>query len=290
MNLMNTAFTLGRALDPGYGTNRAVIAAMGVSGAAAVASAGAGTPSASLAYEALAGALAPFIPWALMRELDPDAEYAALAALPLGAFVFFFVGTPSLMAGMSVLMLTRVSNRSTGRYLHWPDACASAALVCGYAAVSGPVAAMPALLAASFGAAPGTRRMRAGMALAAVAAAVGSTAVYGLPPVAMPGLSGQAVMLAITTVVILHAARLGRVRSRDDRGGAYDAGGVRVGVSVALVAAWGMTLAGTGGPAAGTSLWAALATLGLSSAARSLRRRTYSVSESGLERTSSDSS
>ena len=107
--------TIGRAVDPDYPTNRLILILTAV-GAAAGLSWGLFTGW-SVIEAALLGVrsgLALFLSWALTRELDPDREWAAFAAVGFTGLGLLILGAPDLGVVFWALLLLRVVNHTTG--------------------------------------------------------------------------------------------------------------------------------------------------------------------------------
>jgi len=107
---------IGRAVDPAYPTNRAILVVFAV---ALVVGAYLGLRSGSSALAAaLSGAnaaLSAFLAWALTRELSPDDSGSAFVAAALAWLAWALVGHQSLLAAVVVLISVRLVNRSTGK-------------------------------------------------------------------------------------------------------------------------------------------------------------------------------
>lgn len=107
--------TIGRALDPDYPTNRLILILTAVGAAAGL---GWGLFAGWTVIEAgLLGArsgLALFLSWALTREMDPDREWAAFAAVGFTGMGLLILGVPDLTVVFWALLLLRVVNHTTG--------------------------------------------------------------------------------------------------------------------------------------------------------------------------------
>lgn len=107
--------TIGRALDPSYWSNRLILILMA---AGAVAGLIWGLVSGFEGWQAalLGGrsALALFLGWALTREIDPDQEWAAFAAVGFTVLGLIYLGQPDLGVVFWALLLLRVVNHTTG--------------------------------------------------------------------------------------------------------------------------------------------------------------------------------
>lgn len=131
---------LGRMLDVEHRSNRYIVAAGVLGGAATLIwrlATGADDP---LVWAVRVGVIM-FLAWAIGRELDPDdtlsAGLASIVVVPLLA-----LGTPSLGAGAAVLIAARIAVRTTGVSPHLIDGV----VLTGFAAYLGSEAdAWPAL-------------------------------------------------------------------------------------------------------------------------------------------------
>ncbi len=115
--MTKTAFrsSIGRRVDPGYPTNRAVLLLLPVAGM--IGTALSLTNHESLPHilgAAVSTAGAAFIGWALARELSPDDEYAAFGSMALAVAVSLAVPHTSVMLPLVTMMLCRLVNRSVG--------------------------------------------------------------------------------------------------------------------------------------------------------------------------------
>ena len=131
--------SLGRAIDPSYPTNRALLVVM----------LGLGLISGlwqSSAMWGLQTALAVFFGWALTRELDPDRESAAFVSTPMVLVCLALGGSPQGPL-FWLLLVTRLVNRTTGLKATWLDSL----LVCALAFASLPLALLTAVAFAADG-------------------------------------------------------------------------------------------------------------------------------------------
>jgi hypothetical protein len=107
--------TIGRALDPSYWSNRLILILMAAAAAAGLIW---GLVSGLRAWGAILtggrSGLALFLGWALTREIDPDQEWAAFAAVGFTALGLVYLGQPELGVVFWVLLLLRVVNHTTG--------------------------------------------------------------------------------------------------------------------------------------------------------------------------------
>ncbi|MDZ7843306.1 MAG: hypothetical protein U5K99_00660 [Anaerolineales bacterium] len=107
--------TIGRAVDPAYPTNQAILILTLLGTAAGTGfQLGAGMSLRAAAGWGLGAGLSVFLAWALTRELDPDHEYAAFASAVLAFGAVFFWGLPDLGVIFWSLLLIRVVNHTTG--------------------------------------------------------------------------------------------------------------------------------------------------------------------------------
>ena len=139
--------SLGRSLDPGYWTNRIVIAASVVAGAVAGAYGGVtGVGGKDIAVMAFGAVFSVFLPWALARELDPDNEKAALVAIPFGGASYALWGTHVIIGGLALLLCIRITNKSTGIQITYGDVAATCAIALVSAYVETPLILLPVAL------------------------------------------------------------------------------------------------------------------------------------------------
>lgn len=166
---------MGRTLDPGYWTNRIVIAASVVAGAVAGAYGSVtGLGAHDLSVMAFGAVFSVFLPWALARELDPDNEKAALVAIPCGGASFALWGIPVIIGGLALLLCVRITNKSTGIQGTYIDIATTCAIALLSAYVETPLILIPVAL--GFFIADGTPHIpalrAAGMVCAIVCAAL----------------------------------------------------------------------------------------------------------------------
>jgi len=271
---LRQASGLARPLDPGYRTNRWILALiLGVL-------AGAWMLRGSLTGDWLAAgglavlaAIALFLAWALGRELDPPSESAAflgagLALPPLAAAAAGWLPLPDLAALVLVLLAMRVLNRTSGNATRPLDGLVVFGLAVWLAIDANPIYLLAAVIAVILdGLLPPAQRRRA--VLGAAAAGVALVLVLVLGPAAPPS--------DLEPIPLLIAAAAGAVFSEtiratgrlegaaDDRSAALSPLRVRAGQLLALLT--GLALVVWIGAAALTALaplWAAMAASGLS--------------------------
>lgn len=111
-----TTSHLGRALDPAYKTNLAVVLLTTAAGAATTVLTfiyGDGIGDSLLSGGRMG--LYLFLCWALTREIDPDHEGAAFLSMAVGLALLSRSTAPALLSGFWLLGLLRVLNQTTGR-------------------------------------------------------------------------------------------------------------------------------------------------------------------------------
>ena len=260
---------IGRPLDPKYRSNLFIMVMALAAGAAwfvwKMATEGLWDEAFFRAFNA---GMAAFLAWALARELDPDRPWTAGVAGIVAASVIG-AGPPSLWVTAAVMLGARVVSRTTGLAPQRGDLIAMVILA-ALAGGSDPglVAgvALGSALVADRWLPGGARAIALPFGLAAIAAAVGAAAVWGiLRP--SPGLP-EGPEWVIVAAAVIGLAALGRPREcrapcdyRDER---VDAGRVR------WARLWSVTVAALtfvwlGGPGltAGSAVWAALAAVAL---------------------------
>jgi hypothetical protein len=114
MDLSNYS-SLVRSIDPRYPTNLAIVFISTITGGiffliSIVQGAGIQASFSS----GLAAAFSVFLTWALSREIDPDHDLSAFVGLALVLPGYWLLGRPSLLLILSLLILIRTINRSTG--------------------------------------------------------------------------------------------------------------------------------------------------------------------------------
>ena len=107
--------SIGRALDPSVGTNRAVLILLPLAAVlGAMARLGEGAAIGQALQAALWFAGAAFGSWALARELYPDDNPAAFISMAAGLLVALAVDSAGLLVVFVTLGLARIVNRTTG--------------------------------------------------------------------------------------------------------------------------------------------------------------------------------
>ena len=111
-----TTSNLGRALDPAYKTNLAVVVLTIAAGAATTALGL--LRSEEIVRSLITGGMIGlylFLCWALTREIDPDHEGAAFLSMAAGLALLTKNAEPALLIGFWLLGLLRVLNHTPGR-------------------------------------------------------------------------------------------------------------------------------------------------------------------------------
>ena len=224
--------SLGRPIDPRFGSNIAAVAGSAIAGLAVVIhNLVAASP---LASSPLTVAVSVFIAWATGRELDPDRPSSAMLAM-LISFVFLLSAPAELMLGVGVLLTTRVISGTVGAPLRDIDRLALVALAGMLGAGGTTIVALPGLLVAG-GYGGLTRRkgllLIVGMIVAAAVSyfVVGSTLSWvSLDPPAW-------VALGLTFGALLAGSRTTAVVSVADLGGSLSGRRIRVSRWIAAAA------------------------------------------------------
>ena len=144
--------SIGRPLDPGYASNKAVLILMPTAGLiAGVIAALQGQFITGIVIQSLASLLVVIASWALARELSPDDNPAAFISLVLAFLAFLSNAASGLPLLIVALFLVRIVNRSTGLRARFSDSVI-VLLVCLWAMISlgmpglGVIAALTFLL------------------------------------------------------------------------------------------------------------------------------------------------
>lgn len=267
---------LGRPLDPGYPTNRAVLILLPIAAVVAgiIAAAGPGRESVrGVVVAGVEGALAAFGSWALAREIAPDEEAAAFGAMAIGFGAWLLVDA-ALLPVFTALAFARLVNRSTGLPATLLDSTVVVALAL-YASWQAhtPLPALVGALAFALDAAlaPGLARQWLFAGLCAAAGIV--MALSGVAPDYIPNRPDLVPRTAATVVTVMAIALVATTRSVSSVG---DVTGFPLSLS-RVRAAQGITLlvavaaaAGTGSVAAGAVVWACLLGVSLPAAWRGL--------------------
>lgn len=271
--------SIGRPLDPGYPTNRAVLILAPIAGLVAGALAVAqGAGLGSVAWRTAGGALAAFGAWALTREVAPEDEIvAAFLALGLGFGAYLLVDA-ALLPVFAALFFARIVNRSTGVAATGFDSLlvTGIALLATWRAGSPwPAAAGAAafVLDATLVAGRARQWLFAGLC---VAGALGLTSaglaprVVPLQPDLLPRTIGT--ILVVGTIALIAATRSCDVRcDRTDE--PISVARVRGAQAVTLLMALAWAASGTRGIEEGALVWTALAAATVGAAWRSLPSR-----------------
>lgn len=268
--------SLGRPIDPGYPTNRALLLLLPVAAALAAALAVAeGLGVARVAWQAVGGALGAFGSWALARELAPDDEVAgAFLAIALG-YAAFLVLDSALVPVFAALFFARMVSRSTGLPATaldsvlvtmvallaawqagspWPAAAGTAAFVLD--AILRPAAARQWLFAG----------LCAAGAVALTSAGL-APRVVPVQPELLPRI--LATVVAVGAIALIAATRKCAARG-DATGEPLSAARVRGAQAVTLLTALGVAASGSDGIEAGALVWATLAGVTIPAAWRGL--------------------
>jgi hypothetical protein len=256
---------IGRPLDPGYGTNRAVLVLLPIGAivAAGVALAGGAGPGAA-AVRAVLGVFAVLLPWALAREVAPDDEITgAFLALALGYAAWLWLDA-ALLPVVAALLFARVVGRSTGLAATGLDSLVVAAVALFAAWRAGtpwPAVAGAGAFVLDAVLAPGRPRQWLFAGLCAAGAVALTTA--GFAPDVVPVQPGLVPRTAATVITVLTIALIATTRSVRARGDAtgepLSAARIRAGQFVALLTALAVAASGSTGIETGAVIWAVLA-------------------------------
>ncbi len=108
--------SLARVIDPRYPTNLAiVILSIFVGGVQFLLNIFQGIDLVGSIFAAVPIGLSVFLTWALGREIDPEHELSAFAGLVLVIPGYWLLDAPDLIAVVTILLLLRLLNRTTGR-------------------------------------------------------------------------------------------------------------------------------------------------------------------------------
>lgn len=117
--------SIGRPLDPGFPTNRAVLVLMPLAAVlGAVVDWTRGGELSHVLLQAVLFAVIAFIAWALARELDPDHDPVAFISLAGGVLVGLTAQSPGVLIAFVTLGLIRIVNRSSGLVARKADSSA----------------------------------------------------------------------------------------------------------------------------------------------------------------------
>jgi hypothetical protein len=235
--------SIGRPLEPGYPTNRAVLMLMPAGAViGAVSSWMGGETAFQIFQQAVIFLLVVFGSWALSRELDPDDHLAAFIAMAAAIFAALVVEGPGLLIVFATIGLVRIVNRSTGLVARKFDSilCVLLALFLMYSTASpfyGLVAALAFFLDGSL-----KDPLRHQWIFGLIC--LGGTIVYmvdhdiGLGPVPMPDALFEWLALLFLLIFALNTLLLKKVYSKGDANGrVLDLNRVRGGMAVGLFAA-----------------------------------------------------
>jgi hypothetical protein len=268
--------SIGRPLDAGYPTNRAVLGLLPLAAVAAGGVAAAGGASVDgVVGQAAGGAVAAFGSWALAREIAPDDEIAgAFMAMTLG-FVAYLALEAALMPVIAALFFARTVARTTGLAATGFDSLIVTAIALFAAWRAGspwPAAAGAAAFVLDAVLAPGLARQWLFAGLCA-AGAVGLTSA-GLAPDVVPIQPDLVPRTAGTIVVVGAIALIAATREIAARCDATDepisVARVRGAQAVALLTALATAASGSAGVEAGALVWATLAAVIVTAAWRGL--------------------
>lgn len=271
--------SIGRPLDPGYPTNRAVLLLLPLAAVVAggLAAAG-GSGIAGVFGRAAGGALAAFGSWALAREIAPDDEVAgAFGAMALG-FVAYLAFEAALVPVFAALFFARIVARPTGLPATGLDSLLVTAVALFAAWRTGspwPAAAGAAAFVFDAVLAPGLARQWLFAGLCAAGAVALTSA--GLAPDVMPVQPDLLPRTAGTIIVVGTIALIAATRDVAARGDATDTPvsitRVRAAQAVALLTALATAASGSAGVEAGGLIWATLAAVIGSAAWRGSTRK-----------------
>jgi len=261
--------SIGRPLDPGYPTNRAVLVAAVVAGGLALAG---GAGIGGVLVRAAGGALAAFGAWALAREIAPDDEIAgAFGALVLG-FAAYIAFDAALVPVFAALLFARLVARTTGLAATGLDSLLVTTIALFAAWRAGgpwPAAAGAAAFALDALLAPALARQWLFAGLCAAGAIALTSA--GLAPDVVPVQPDLVPRTAATIVVVGAIALIAATRHVEARGDAtgepVSATRVRAAQAVALLTGLATAASGTAGIEAGAIVWAVLAAAAAGAAA-----------------------
>jgi hypothetical protein len=235
--------SIGRPLEPGFTSNKAVLILMPFGMALGAVTAWMdGQAGMQLLQQALMFLLIVFGSWALARELDPDDHVAAFISMAAAIFAALLVDAPGILIVFTTLGLIRVVNRSTGLAARKADSILVMvlALLVIYATESpffGVVAALAFILDGSL-----KEPLRHQWIFGLVC--LGGTVVYmvdhdiGMGQLSPPNTLFEWLTLLFLLIFALNTLLLKKVYSKGDMNGkTLDLGRVRGGMAVGLFAA-----------------------------------------------------
>lgn len=270
---------LGRAVDPRYPTNLAILL---LSGAALVIAAGlrlaGGAELLPAAFYGVVASLATFLAWALGREIDPDHDSAALIAAPLALLGYLWVGAAAVLPLYAALATLRVVARTVGMTPLPADALLLA-LGAGATAYFGSTAVALVLVFALWldGRLPeGSKRLANRMSAAALGLVLG--VVISSLPLRINWVAEMTPLIITAGIILAYAAGIWAMpkpaRTHDDRRG-LPLQQSRVFATQMLALAIGIAAfvqAGTDGIALYTPLWATLLAIAIWQGVQQIRR------------------
>ena len=257
--------SIGRPLEPAYPTNRAVIWLLPL--AALIAGVAYGLRhgvEVGMLWSALAGMLAAFGGWALARELAPDHNPAAFAAMALAFATWLVLDGAPVLPLFLCLFLVRIVNRSVGLPARIGDAIAVTALAAGCGWLFGNawlafVGGMAFLLDATLP--PGLTRQRAFAAVCIIAggwlfATTGAAELAHAPVTGLARWLPIAIAVAFIVPILLTRSVAARRDATDEP---LSIGRVRAGMWIGLFVAAQSLLLGREQVLAVALVWASLA-------------------------------
>lgn len=269
---------IGRPLEPDWPTNRAVLVLAPLGALVAAGFAAFGPLERAVGPAAASGAGAVFLGWALGRELAPDPQPAAFAAMALTFAAALAVPGGSFFALLVALMLARLVNRTVGLPARPLDVGLAVGLGMAFAVTSATpsIAAVAALAFALDMSLPEGEPSRHWPAVATLLVFAGALMVWervsttGLPGADAPAdlglLAAVPTSVVIALVAIVQTAlALTTLRLRhpssvcDARARPLHAGRVRGGLWVVFLLSLALGTSGVAGFDDGILLWAAIA-------------------------------
>ena len=258
--------TIGRALDPEYGTNRLIVALTVIAAvlAALVVMIGSGDAGRAGGQALLWGG-AVFLSWALARELDPEAERAAFVAVGVAVAWVAVMPRPSLILAVALLPTLRIVNRTVGPEARPLDTLITLAVIAwatvdlaawSVAAVGGAALVADRLLRPN----GPVRHFGLGLIVLGGGVTMGFIAGWTSP---VPAGTVRWVAIASAILFGFGALRLQSVHVPQDVGGDLSVRRVRAGMVLGLALALSSLLVGVPTLHEAGLLWACLAALGV---------------------------